>query len=84
MQEISLYAKFKTVIAHLYQSITSEDDLRIAMTKRRIDFVRSEIVILGGELEQLEKDLVILGVTNELDKMDKPKSIDDEFQDFKE
>ena len=55
MQETSLYAKFKIVISHLYQSITSEDDLKVAMVKRRIDFIRKEIVILGNELEKLRR-----------------------------
>lgn len=57
MQETSLYAKFKIVISHLYQSITSEDDLRMAMIKRRMDFIRKEIIVLGDELANLQKEL---------------------------
>ena len=73
MQEISLYAKFRTVISHLYQSITSEDDLRTAIIKRRMDFIRKEIIILGDELTKLEKELVVENLNKELD----------EFEEFK-
>jgi len=81
MQEKSLYAKFKTVISHLYQSITSEDDLRISMIKRRMDFVRNEIIILGEELGKLEKDLVFADINKALDNL--PDKNPNEFDEFR-
>ena len=78
MQEKNLYGKIKVVVSHLYKSIVSEnDDLKAEILKRRIDFIRKEIVFLGDELEKAEIERDSYRIKEEL------KEISEEFDEFK-
>lgn len=81
MQEKSLYEKIKTVIDHLYKSIISDEkELKAQIIKRRIDFIRNEIILLGEDLQKSENELTFYqnSSNKELNK------IADEFDEFKE
>lgn len=83
MQEKSLYGQIKVVISHLYKSISSDNnDLKIEILKRRIDFIRNEIILLGDELQKREDEFDILNINKTLDALKIPKGEDDEFKEF--
>lgn len=70
----NLYGKIKTVVNHLYKSIVSENnDLKAEILKRRIDFIRSEIIKLGEELNKAEIERDSYRIDKELEE------IQDEF-----
>lgn len=81
MQEKSLYEKVKKVVNHLYNSIVlDENSLKSEILKRRIDFIRNEIIFLGEELSKTENELTLCSINKELDNLNSS----DEFNDFKE
>jgi len=81
MQEKSLYGQIKIVISHLYKSITSENnDLKAEILKRRIDFIRKEIVALGEELNRVEIERDGLRVEKELQAINDELDGLDEFK----